>query len=210
MQDIFLLHYKMYICLSMFLNLIPRPLSTSMLHNNKLVVMHANLRKRKHGGNIDDEIALQVLHSDLSRIPNELTASKNSRAPRDEGRSEFHENVQEVEEIGHRAEERDRRGESDVDGETRGAADVRSVEIERIEEEGEDGGDEEDVVPVGDDAAVRVQDLMPPWKDLAAVVYGDRSSVRCGGGYGLGEEEAERSDLIHLPWRIPVLIGFRS
>lgn len=118
--------------------------------------------------------------------------------------------MEEVEDIGDGAEEGDRGCEADVDGEARGAADVRSVEIERIEEEGEDGGDEEDVVPVGDDVAVRVQDLVPPWKDLATVVPGDGSSVRCGGGgYGLGEEATERSELIHLPWRIPVLIGFR-
>lgn len=126
------------------------------LRNLKLHFEDINwyLRKRKHSSNINEEIGPQVPLSDLSGIHYELTATENPRAPSDESRSEFHEDVQEVEEIGDCTEEGDDSGEADVDGETRRTTDVRDVEIERIEEESEDGGDEEDVVPIGDDVAV--------------------------------------------------------
>lgn len=67
-----------------------------------------------------------------------------------------------MEDISDSTEEGDCSGEADVDGETRRTTDVRDVEIERIEEESEDGGNEKDVVPIGNDVAVRVEDLMPP------------------------------------------------
>lgn len=70
--------------------------------------------------------------------------------------------MEEVEEIGEGAEAGDDDGEFVVGGQASGAVDVGKVEVERVDEEGEDANDEEDVVPVGYDVAVRVEDLVVP------------------------------------------------
>lgn len=70
--------------------------------------------------------------------------------------------MEEVEEIGEGAEAGDDDSEFVVGGQASGAVDVGKVEVERVDEEGEDANDEEDVVPVGYDVAVRVEDLVVP------------------------------------------------
>lgn len=66
------------------------------------------------------------------------------------------------EEIGDGAEEGDDNAQVDVEGDAGGAGDGGEVEVEGVDEEGDEAGDEEEVVPVGYDVAVRGQDLVPP------------------------------------------------
>lgn len=70
--------------------------------------------------------------------------------------------MQQVKKIGDGAEESDDDRQPGVGGEAGGAADGGKVEVERVDEERDEGGDEEDVVPVGDDVAVRFEDLVAP------------------------------------------------
>lgn len=46
--------------------------------------------------------------------------------------------------------------------EASGASDVREEEVERVNEERHDANDQEHVVPVGNDVAVGVEDLVAP------------------------------------------------
>ena len=70
--------------------------------------------------------------------------------------------MEEVEEICDGAKERDGDAQAVVGGEAGGAADGGEVEVERVDEESNEGGDEEDLVPVADDVAVWVEDLVLP------------------------------------------------
>lgn len=117
------------------------------------------LRQGKRGGEINDEIGLQISQRDLPRIRNKLSFPENLREGR---RTEFHDHVKKVEQVGDGASD----GESDLqfvlDFQAAALADVREEEVERVDEEGDEAGDEEDVVPVGDDVAARVEDLVAP------------------------------------------------
>lgn len=64
----------------------------------------------------------------------------------------------EVHGVGHGSEDGDGEDHVGVDGHAAVAGDVENVEVEGIYEEGEEAGDEEDAVPLGDDAAAGVQD----------------------------------------------------
>lgn len=120
------------------------------------------LRYWNGGSKIDDEVGFQVADGNLAGVHDELAAAENPRTGIDVGGTEFDDHVEEVEEIGEGAEAGDDDGEFVVGGQASGAVDVGKVEVERVDEEGEDANDEEDVVPVGYDVAVRVEDLVVP------------------------------------------------
>ena len=117
---------------------------------------------RERGGEIDDEIGLQVPDGNLSSVHDELATAENPRTRCDKSGPELHDHVEEVEEICDGAKERDGDAQAVVGGEAGGAADGGEVEVERVDEESNEGGDEEDLVPVADEVAVWVEDLVLP------------------------------------------------
>lgn len=123
----------------------------------------ACLWDRKGGSKIDDEIGLQVAEGNLVGVHDELATAENPRTGIDIGSAELDDHVEEVEEVGDGAEEGHKDGEVVAGGHARAVAfDAREVEIERVDEESDDAHDEEDVVPMRYDVAVRVEDLVVP------------------------------------------------
>lgn len=111
---------------------------------------------------MNNEISLEVSHGDFSGIHDEFAPAKDPGTRGDESGAELHENVEEVEEVGEGAEEGDGPGGVVVSGHAGGATDVRQVEVEGIDKEGDEASDEEHVVPPVDDFPVGVEDLIPP------------------------------------------------
>lgn len=70
--------------------------------------------------------------------------------------------MEEIEEVSEGAAECDCLGGAVVGGHASGTADMRQVEIERIDEERDETGYEEEVVPPVDDIPAGVEDLIPP------------------------------------------------
>lgn len=158
--------------------------------------MSIHLWERQRGGEINQEIRPEIPRSDGRRVDDKVSAAKDPRAGCDKGGAKLHEHVEEVEEVGDSPEEGDEDAKAHVDLHTGWTANDGEVEVERVEEQGEEGGHKEDVVPLGDELGPRVQDQAPP-RDLAP----ERE--------GLGEATAETSgggvegavDAIHFPWR---------
>lgn len=121
-----------------------------------------NLRERDGGSEVDDEIRLEVAHGDFAGVGDELAAAEDSRIGGDEGGAELHDHVEDVEEVGEGAEDGDDDAEAGVGVEAGGAADGGEEEVERVDEEGEKARHEEHPVPIRNDVAVGVQDLVPP------------------------------------------------
>lgn len=70
--------------------------------------------------------------------------------------------MQPVEKVGEAAKERHGDPQAGVGGQASWASYGGKVQVKRVDEEGEEAGNEEDVVPVRDDVAVRVEDLVAP------------------------------------------------
>lgn len=121
------------------------------------------MRERKRGGEIDNKAGFDVSFSDGSVVLDELSSAENTRAWSDEGETKLNQNVHDKEEISDGSEESDEETQGEVDIYAGGAADDRDVEIERVEEECDHGGYEEDLVPSYDEFAAWVEDLVPPW-----------------------------------------------
>lgn len=115
--------------------------------------------------------------------------------------------MEQVEQIGEGTEERDGDAEGGVSGHTGGATDVREEEVEWVDEEGNEACDEEHMVPLGHQVAVRVEDLAaaPEGGDgggevVVAVVVGlvvEEAMTEVGG-------RAANYSIHHFlrPWRI--------
>lgn len=99
-----------------------------------------------------------------------------------------------MEEVSGGSQEGDEDAQSKVDLHAGGAADDRDEEVERVEEQGEEGGNEEEVIPSGDELGARVEDLAPPG-DLAVKGEGLGEAVEARGGSVKGV------DAMHFPWR---------
>lgn len=125
------------------------------------------LWKRQSSCEVDDEIGGEVAGSDGAGVGDELAAAENAGAGGDEGGAELDDDVEEVEGVGDGAEEGDENAEAEVDLHAGGAADFGEVEVEGVEEHGDEAGDEEDVVPFRHELRSGVQDLVPP-RDLLA------------------------------------------
>ncbi|KAG6395965.1 hypothetical protein SASPL_142099 [Salvia splendens] len=126
-------------------------------------IPNEDLGEGEGGGEVDDEVGLEVAEGDLAGVHDELAAAEDAGAGGDEGHAELHEEVEEVEEVGDGAEVGDEDGGGDVDVHAGGAVlNVGEVEVEGVDEEGDQARDQEDVVPQIDDVAVGVQDLVVP------------------------------------------------
>lgn len=124
--------------------------------------MNACLGYWKRSSEVDEEILLQVAHSNLFWVHDQLTPTENPRTRSDKGGAKLHDNMQDEKEIGDGAKEGDGDAEAGVGGEASGASDRGKEEVERVDEERENAGDEEDVVPVSHNVAVGCEDLVPP------------------------------------------------
>lgn len=124
--------------------------------------IYTYLRYGKRGGEVDKEVPLQVADGDLSGVHDQLATAENPRTRGDEGGAELHKHVEEEEAVRDGANEGDCDAQVAVRGQAGWATDGGEEEIERVYEEGDDAGDEEDVVPVGYDVAVGREDLVAP------------------------------------------------
>lgn len=122
----------------------------------------AYLWQWKSGGEIYHEIRPQIPVGYLPCVHDELAPAEDPRVRGDEGGPELHDDVEEVEEVGDGAEHRDQDLEVGVGGEAGGAAHHGEEEVEWVDEEGDEAGQEEDVVPEGDNVAVGLEDLVVP------------------------------------------------
>ncbi|KAG6398245.1 hypothetical protein SASPL_139700 [Salvia splendens] len=124
---------------------------------------YEDLGEGEGGGEVDDEVGFEVAEGDLAGVHDELAAAEDARAGGDEGHAELHEEVEEVEEVGDGAEVGDEDGGGDVDVHAGGAVlNVGEVEVEGVDEEGNEARDQEDVIPEIDNVAVGVEDLVVP------------------------------------------------
>lgn len=106
--------------------------------------------------------------------------------------------MQQVKEIGNSTEEGNNNAEAGVTGEAGRTANGGEEEVERVEEKGNERGDEEDVVPISDDVAVGLENLVAPEHVVGVEVGGDG---RVGGSSPEGAELGGRREncCIHLP-----------
>lgn len=121
------------------------------IKNKKLNLWSIHLGERQRGSEINQEIRPQIPGGDGGRVDDKVAAAEDTRAGSDKGGAKLHDHVEEVEEVGDGPEEGDEDAEADVDLHAGGTADDGEVEVERVEEQGEEGGDEEDVVPLCDE-----------------------------------------------------------
>lgn len=97
-----------------------------------------NLGQGQGGGEINDEIRLEVPRGNLMRIHDELAPAKNAGAGGDEGHPELHEHVEDVEDVGEGPNIGDDDGGVEVDvGAGGGFLKVGEVEVEGVDEEGD-------------------------------------------------------------------------
>lgn len=89
----------------------------------------ANLREGKSSGKINNELSSQVSHSNLSRVHNKISSSKNTGTRGDEGCPELDNNMHEKEHVSNRANQGDPDAEAIVDGHAGVAADNWEEEI---------------------------------------------------------------------------------
>lgn len=120
------------------------------------------LGERDGGGEVNDEIRLEVTHGNFSGVHDEVAAAEDSRVGGDEGGAELHEHVEDVEEVSEGAEDGDDDAEFGVGLQAGGATHGGEEEVERVDEEGEEACHEEHLVPIRHDVAVGVQYLVPP------------------------------------------------
>jgi hypothetical protein len=113
----------------------------------------------EHGGKVDNEVVLEVPDRDLVRITDELSAAEDAGAGRDERDAELEDHVREVEEVGESAYGGDDDADAHVHGHARVVAvRVEEVEVERVDEQPDEAGHEEEAVPPEHGVVARVQD----------------------------------------------------
>lgn len=106
------------------------------------------LRQRQRGKQVDGEPCPYVATGNLLRVHNEIAAAKDPGLPRNERSTKLVEDVQCVEQVGDGAEDGDGDPEPDVDRKAGGVGvDGGEEEVERVEEESNEAGDKEALVP---------------------------------------------------------------
>lgn len=98
----------------------------------------------------------------MAGVHDKVAAADDSRVGGDEGSAKLHGHMEHIEEVREGAEDGDNDAETRVGLETTRAPNGGKEEVERIYEESEQAGDKEDSVPIGNDVAVGIQDLVPP------------------------------------------------
>jgi len=168
------------------------------MNNLTGVPMHAwmYLRDGEHGGEVDDEVVLEVADGDLVGVPDELAAAEDAGAGRDEGDAELEDHVGEVEEVGEGADGGDEDADAHVHGDAGGeAVGVEEVEVERVDEEADEAGDEEEAVPPEHDVVARVEDAAgrprAPRRGAARQRRGGRAGARVEEGQRRPAERRE-------------------
>jgi len=122
----------------------------------------ACLGERDGGGEVNDKIGSEVTRGDFAGVHDEVTAAEDSRVGGDEGGTELHEHVEDVEEVSEGADDGDDDAEFGVGLQAGGATHCGEEEVERVDEEGEEACHEKHLVPIRHDVAVGVQYLVPP------------------------------------------------
>ena len=147
------------------------------------------LRDWEHGGEVDDEVVLEVADGDLIGVPDELAAAEDAGAGGDERGAELEDHVREVEEVGEGAHDGDGDADAHVHRDAGVGAGEEEVEVHGVDEEADHAGDEEEAVPAEDDLVPRVEDAARrPWP--AALGLGGGGGGRAGAGVEEGERRA--------------------
>lgn len=128
-----------------------------------------HLWKRENSKNVDDEMRGQVTSSDLSLVLDENTSPKDTRRRSDEAGAKLEDDVDHVEDVGE--------GAQDAGGDLHllvaaeaflGVVDHGDVEEERVERDGDDASQDEDLVPSLKERSLRVEDFVTgnyPFRD---------------------------------------------
>lgn len=115
------------------------------------------LRQRQRGEQVDGEPCLHVATGNLLRVHDEFAAAKDPGLPRNERSTKLVDDVKGVEEVGDGTKDGDGDPEPHVNIEAGGVGvDGGEEEVERIEEESDEAGDKEELVPKENYVAARV------------------------------------------------------
>lgn len=112
------------------------------------------------------------------RIHDQLPTTKASRTGSDESGPKLHQHMQQIKEIGNSTEKGNINPKLCVIDDAGGTADGREVEVERVEEKGNERGNKKYVVPVSDDIAVGLENLVAPKNVVGAEVGCNRHGGR--------------------------------
>ncbi len=93
-----------------------------------------DLVERQRGGEINEEIGLQIADGDGGSVHDKLTTAEDAGAGGDKGGAELQDHVEKMEEVGDGPEDGDKDAEGEVYCHAGGAADAGDEEIERVEE----------------------------------------------------------------------------
>lgn len=140
---------------------------------------HTHLRQRKGGEEINGEIGAEVARSDLARIGDEVLAAVDAGEGRDKSCPELEDHVEEEEEVGDGARERDEHAEDDVGLHAGLVPGDGEVEVERVQEQCHDAHVEERAVPSRHEPRTWVEDLVPP-RDFLPEGEGFREAAEVG------------------------------
>lgn len=106
-----------------------------------------SLRYGERGGKVDEEVPPDVPLGNEVGVDDQVPAAEHPGAGGDIGGSELDDDVAHVEEVGNGAADGDEDGDVGLDLHAEGAPDVELVEVEGVDEEGHEAGEEEDAVP---------------------------------------------------------------
>lgn len=128
--------------------------------------MAADLRQRQRGDEVEPEGPSKVPPGDLVWLDDELSTPKHARRGRDERRAEPEEDVRGVEEVEQRADHGERERQRVLELDAHVLLRARQVQEQRVHEQRQEAGGQEDLVPQVDEVPARVEE------DLAAPAGG--------------------------------------
>lgn len=156
------------------------------------------LRERKGGEEIEGKIGPKIMSSDAGRIGDEMAVA-GGMSEKICG-TEFKEDMKDEEDIIESSEEGDEDAEEKIDLHAALVADDGEVEVERVEEESEEGSAEEDAVPTVDESGFWMLDLVPPGDVFSEVEGGlrerERERERVTEGEGERGRRRRRSEVV--------------
>lgn len=128
--------------------------------------MAADLRQRQSGDEVEPERSSKVSPGDLVWLDDELSTPKHARRGRDERRAEPEEDVRGVEEVEQRPDHEERERQRVLELDAHVLLRARQVQEQRVHEQRQEAGGQEDLVPQVDEVPARVEE------DLAAPAGG--------------------------------------